>query len=347
MTEVATTNLPAIQSPSRAQQAISKFGGTSYIEMLEYLERHENLMTEVTPDNKDDAMLFKSVADEIGGKIKDHKAAGKLAREDATKFSKEVIATENEIADPAEKMKDFFMAGYKSWKVADDERKAAKRERLQRIEAAIGAITALPGTLLNASSQEIQAAHDALKARDMDAEGTFQEFAEKAKEEQAKALEAMQTAFTRAVVAEEQAKQLAEMQRQQEEFERKKAEFAEQQRQAELAKQAAENARLQAERDKAEAEARALREAEEKRQQEEAARIAAEEKAAAEKAEAARQAELAPDKDKLIKFADDIEEIAVNGAPSLGSNEANDLMIAALASIKKITAQIKDRAQAL
>lgn len=289
------------------------------------------------------AETFKAVSDglkEVSSTRIDIQKRGKLAREDAIKFQKEIIAAENYLVQIIDPVESALKEKSDNWKQQEEQRKAAKRERLLRIERAIAEITALTGTLLNANSQEIKAAHNALKCRDFESEGTFQEYLEKAEKEKGKALEAMQLAFDRAVAAEEQAKMLVEMKAQQAEFARQKAEFEDQQRQAELSKQAAENARLQAEKDKLEAEANELRKAEAKRKAEEQERIAAEAKAAAEKLEEERQAALRPDYEKLINFAESLSAWADANAPTLESEEAREMLQMALANIKELSAKI-------
>ena len=349
------TTLPVEQ---QAKSVLLSNGVKPYLGMLEYLERHENLMTSVTPDNKDDAMLFKKVADEIGGVIKDHRKNGKIAREYPNALSKAIIATENDIAEPAEKMKDFFMAGYKTWKAADDERKAEKRERLQRIEAAIGAITAIPGNFLNAAASEIASAYEELNSRDLEAEGSFGEFVEKAKEEKAKALEALKTAIDRASAQEEQARQFAELQRQQEEAQaaikaqqeeiaRQQAELQRQQQEAAQAKLEAERAELAAKRQQQEEAERKIKEEQDRLAREAKEKADAEAKAQADKEEAERQSALAPDKDKLMKYAADLLAFAGTNVPALQSKEANELFAAVVGSINKIATQIQSRASAL
>lgn len=350
------------------QQAISVLisnGVKPYLGMLEYLERHENLMVSVTPDNKDDAMLFKKVADEISGVIKDHRTNGKIAREYPNALSKAIIATENEIAEPAEKMKDFFMAGYKTWKAADDERKAAKREAAEReakrvasISALIAEITAIPGSFLNATASEIASAYEFLNLRDLEAEGFCGEFIEKANEEKAKALEALKTAIDRAIAHEEQARQFAEMKRQQEEAQaaikaqqeeiaRQQAELQRQQQEAAKAKLEAERAELAAKRQQQEEEARKIKEEQDRLAREAQAKADAEAKAQADKEEAARQAALAPDKDKLMKYAADLLAFAGTNVPALQSKEANELFAAVVGNLNKISVQLQARAQAL
>lgn len=338
--------LAAMPVEQRAQQALVTMGAPTIEALTAKMETFKPVSEAEITDKDTFTPAWESLK-EVRAMRKDIETTGKNARADATAYGKAVIAAEKELISVIDPIESVLKEKTDEWKRQEEERKAAKRERLQRIEAAIGAITAIPGTLLNATSQEIQAANDALKARDLESEGSFGEFIEKALEEQSKVLESMQMAFTRAVVAEEQARQLSEMQAQQAEFERQKAEFAEQQRQAELAKQASENARLQAEKDKAEAEAKALREAEEKRRQEEAVRIAAEVKAQADKEEAERQAALAPDKDKLTKFSDALIAFIADNYPQLQSEPAQNLMASATGAFHKIVNQIKERAEQL
>lgn len=338
--------LSAMPVEQRAQQALVAMGAPTIEALIAKMETFKPVSEAEITDKDTFTPAWESLK-EVRAIRKDIETTGKNARADATAYGKAVIAAEKELVSVIDPVEFNLKEKTDAWKAAEEECKAAKRERLQRIERAIAEITAIPGTLLNATSLEIQLAHDELKLRDIKSEGSFGEFIQKALEEQSKALEAMQMAFSRAVVAEEQARQLAEMQAQQAEFERQKAEFAEQQRQAELAKQAAENARLKAEKDKAEAEAKALREAEAKRQHEEDLRIVAEVEERAEKLEAERQAALAPDKDKLMKYAADLLAFAGTNVPALQSKEANELFAAVVGNLNKIAVQLQARASAL
>ena len=325
-----TQELATLPVEQRAQQALVTMGAPTIEVLIAKMETFKPVSEAEITDKDTFTPAWESLK-EVRETRKEIETTGKAARADATAYSKAVISAEKTLLEVIAPVESALKEKTDAWKQQEEERKAAKRERLQRIESAIGAITAIPGTLLNATSQEIQAAHDELKSRDLESEGSFGEFIEKALEEQSKALEAMQMAFAREVVAEEQARQLAEMQAQQAEFERQKAEFAEQQRQAELAKQTTENARLKAEKDKAEAEAKMLREADAKRQAEENARIEAEAKAQAEAEEQARQAALRPDKEKIIATLDCMSAW-LNGNMPAFDNESSQMLAEWIAS---------------
>ena len=346
--ELAT--LPVEQ---RAQQALVTMGAPTIEALIAKMETFKPVSEAEITDKDTFTPAWESLK-EVRETRKEIETTGKEARADATAYSKAVIAAEKTLLEVIAPVESILKEKTDAWKKQEEERKAAKREaeareakRVAGIGALIAEITAIPGAFLNAVSFEIAGAYEELESRDLESEGSFGEFIEKAKEEKAKSLDALKTAIDRAANQEQQARQLAEMQAQQAEFERQKAEFAEMQRQAELSAKSAENARFQAEKDKAEAEAKTLREADAKRQQEESARIAAEAKAQADKEEADRQAALAPDKDKLMKYAADLLEFAGTNVPALQSKEANELFTAVVVSINKIAAQIQNRASAL
>jgi hypothetical protein len=108
---------------------------------------------------------------------------------------------------------------------------------------------------------------------------------------------------------------------------------------AEVERQKADTARLAAE-----AEAKAQREAREKLEAEALAAKQAAEKAEAERAEAVRQASLAPDREKLIAFADQISALKV---PGMFSTEAQLVEADLRNRIEKLAAWIKREASVL
>ena len=346
--ELAT--LPVEQ---RAQQALATMGAPTIEALIAKMETFKPVSEAEITDKDTFTPAWESLK-EVRETRKEIETTGKEARADATAYSKAVIAAEKTLLEVIAPVESILKEKTDAWKKQEEERKAAKREaeareakRVAGIGALIAEITAIPGAFLNATASEIASAYEFLNLRNLESEGSFGEFIEKAKDEKAKSLDALKTAIDRAANQEQQARQLAEMQAQQAEFERQKAEFAEMQRQAELAAKSAENARLQAEKDKAEAEAKTLREAEEKRQQEEAVRIAAEAKAQADKEEADHQAALAPDKDKLTKFADALIAFIADNYPQLQSEPAQNLMASATGAFHKVANQIKERAEQL
>lgn len=94
-------------------------------------------------------------------------------------------------------------------------------------------------------------------------------------------------------------------------------------------------------REQAEAKLKAEKEAKEKAEREAKEKAEAEKKA---KEEAERQALLAPDKDKLITFAGEIEKL---NAPNVASREAGRVLSEAIEELTRISNQIRERAKSL
>ena len=353
--ELAT--LPVEQ---RAQQALATMGAPTIEALIAKMETFKPVSEAEITDKDTFTPAWESLK-EVRETRKEIETTGKAARADATAYSKAVIFAEKTLLEVIAPVESALKEKTDAWKAAEEERKAEKRERLQRIEAAIGAITAIPGNFLNATASEIASAYEELNSRDLEAEGSFGEFIEKAKEEKDKALESLKTAIDRASTQEEQSRQFAEMKRQQEEAQaelkaqqeeiaRQKAELQRQQQEAAQAKLDAERETLAAQRKQQEEETRKFKEEQDRLAREAQAKADAEAKAQADKEEAARQAALAPDKDKLIAFADSLFSMATsaaNNSPQLARQETIELLAKAGISLAKLAAQIKDRAEQL
>lgn len=329
-------NTPATQ---RAAQSLISHGVPSHQAVAEALKSYENLSL-IAVVNKEERNSVHSGYMELRKLEAEVKEKGKAAREDANAFAKAVIELEKKVLAPISSLKEALKVKRDAFDEAEKAATEAKKNRLQDIKDHIQAITEAPLTLIGASSAKIEESLALLKEADTENQAKFGEFTEKAKEEQAKAIRAIEAMLLQAKTAEEQAAQLAEIKRQQVEIERKNLELAEQQAKAEKAKQEAESSKLIAEKERAETEARFLREAEAKR-------LADEAKAEAEAEEQARKAALMPDKQKIISFADGLVNWSKTNAPALEREEAGILLSAVLANIEKMAAQIKDRAGAL
>lgn len=208
---------------------------------------------------------------------------GKAAREDATSFSKAVIAKEKELIGVIAPEEDRLQSLQDEWDAAIAREKAAKAEaerlRVLNIRLTIDAVRGLPLQAVGATSAQIaELINRANTPLGIDA----QEFEVEAKRAQQEAVDRLTAAHAAAV---------ADEIRREEERKEREAEAAR------LAAERAELERLRAEQAKREADERAKlaaeREAEEKRQAEaRAAQIEADRKAAAEReaaAEAGRQ----------------------------------------------------------
>lgn len=182
---------------------------------------------------------------------------GKDARDDATKFSKGVIAEENRLIGlilPEEKRLQTIQD---AWDAIEEQKRQAEAERIKDLQDKVEVIKLIPGTMGNYNADEIAKRLNAVANIDISTFAEFASFAESAKETTIAALERM---LVGALAQEKAAAEAAEKARRDaEELARLRA--AEEQRQKD------EKARLEVEaqaRAKADAEARARIEAEEK-----------------------------------------------------------------------------------
>jgi hypothetical protein len=226
---------------------------------------------------------------------------GKDARDDATKFSKAVIAEEDRLVGMIEPEETRLIALRDAWDEAREAEKRAKAEaearRVAAIRERIADISAQVTAVAGKSADHIESVIRIVVALSIDVEN-FSELAGEAEMVRGETLTKLRELLAAAVAQEAEAKRLAE---EKERLDRERAAFEEEQRQAAAAR---------AEQERKDAEARAAREAEERvqREKEEAerreqqaredaerrARIAAEEaRLAEERAEMQRrQAEL-------------------------------------------------------
>ena len=177
----------------------------------------------------------------------------KEARDDATKFSKAVIAEEKRLISIIEPEEARLLALRNSWDAEQErirlEAEAAEQRRIDSINAAIDSIRAIPGNLVSAGSKAIFEAINDLAAIEI-TEDAYQEFTQKAEHFRIESLSTLRSLLVAATQREAEAQRLAEEQaRLAEERARLEAE-----RKAEAARLASERAEL--ERLRAEAQAR-------------------------------------------------------------------------------------------
>ena len=235
-------------------------------------------------------------------------AVAKEARDDANKFSKAVIAEEQRLVGIILNEEERLFKIRDAWDAEQErirqEKVLAEQRRMERINAAIASIAAIPNNLTNAKADVIAAAIAELEAVSV-VEEFYEEFTPKAVHVRAEALEAMNKLYAAAVERELEAQRLAEEQaRIAEENARLAAERAELERQrqeleAERARAAAEAA-LAAQRAVDEANAKAKAEAAQREAFEKQQRDAfEEEKRAAQELLAKEQAELAAERERI------------------------------------------------
>lgn len=118
----------------------------------------------------------------------------KEARDDATKFSKAVIAEEKRLLDIIDAEEERLFTLRDAWDAEQErikaEKAAAEKARVDSIQAAIASIRAIPSNMANANSEAVMAAGKELYQLEITAE-FYQEFVEAAQAEKAKALDAL------------------------------------------------------------------------------------------------------------------------------------------------------------
>lgn len=288
------------------QRAAIALGSTETEKHLRELATKHTSITEIK--NKDGREQAHSAAMELLKARTAISAVSKTAREDATKFSKAVIAEENRLIAITQAEEKRLFALRDAWDAEQErirqEKVLAEQRRVERINAALASIAAIPGNLVNAHSGAIaQAITDLTEVAIT--EEHYEEFLPKAEHFKAEALTKLQELLDAAIDREAEALRIAEEQRRiAEENARLAAERAELERQrqeleAERARAASEAA-LAAQRAADEANAKAKAEAAQREAFEKQQRDAfEEEKRAAQELFAKQQAELAAERERI------------------------------------------------
>lgn len=283
-------NLPAMLAPA-ARAALALKSTETELQLLTLVQSSADITAVLDDDGREQAHRIAMVLRNTRTGIE---KAGKAARDDATKFSKAVIAEEKRLIDlitPEETRVLGLRDDYDAEQARiQAEKIAAERARTEAHEAKLAGIARIPVTMLGASAADVLAQLAALE--ELVVGGEWEEFIDRAVAAYGDAITQLQAIYRDKLAAEEAA--AAEAAAREAERQRIAAE------QAELARQRAEQE--QAARDLAEQQA-ALR-----RQQEEAARAAAAEKAKAEAAAAAQAAEMKRQMDELAAARAAFEE---------------------------------------
>ena len=213
--------------------------------------------------------------------------AGKAAREDATAFSKAIIAEEKRLIELAEPEERRLAALRDAWdekiKAEKEAKAAAARARIASLQSAIELIRGAAISMTGKSSEEVEAKIDATKAIEIG--DRFEEFTDEAKAAKAYAMSSLCDLLIRTLAQESEA---ARIKAEREELARLKAEAAERER---IAEEKAESERKAAAAARAAEDARIARErAAAQREIDEANRKAAAERAEADRLAAAARA---------------------------------------------------------
>lgn len=294
-----TTETTALTVQARAAVALGSTKAET--ELLALVDKSKSITVITNPDGRTEchsaAMLAKSARVGI-------EKAGKAARDDATQFSRAVIAEEKRLVDLIAPEESRLITLRDDWDSAIAREKAAKAEaerlRIAEIHRRIANIRAIP--LLAAGSASAAVLDDLEKLKALEIDDSFKEFFGDAAEARAESIEKLTSLYDARLRAETEAIRIKEEQDAQ--FARMKAE------REELARLRAEQVQRDAE-DKArrDEEARAMQKqrdeiaAAQKRIDDETARLAAE-KARAEQQERDRIAKEAAEKLEADRKAD-------------------------------------------
>lgn len=303
----------------------------------------------------------------------------KTARDDATKFSKAVIAEEKRLIGIIEQEEDRLFKVRDEWDAEQErirqEKVLAEQQRVERINAAIASIAAIPTNLANAKADVISTAIAELESVSI-VEEFYEEFIEKAVYTRSEALQSLNSLYAAAAEREAEAKRIAEesarLAAERAELDRQRAEIEQQRRAQEeanaraaaevaaAAQRAIDEANAKAKREAAErenflrqqedafaaekAEAQALLNKQEQELAEERRKIAAQ-VAEQQRAEAAAKAEKEAEErrareDAALEFASSVVAVVAN-AFGIGPEEAEEYITRAAATIaadNKVTA---------
>lgn len=285
MTETtATENLPAPLAPA-ARAALALKSQKTETDLRELVQSSADITAVLDADGRDQAhgiaMRLRTARTTI-------EKAGKTAREDATAFSKAVIAEEKRLIEIVTPEETRILALRDGWDAEQEriqaEKIAAERRRTEAHEAKLAAIARIPASMIGKPAAEVLTKHDELAQTVVG--GEWEEFADQAEAAYNDAADQLQALYRDKLAAEEE----AQRQREAQEAERQRiaAEQAaltiQREQQAEAAREMArQKAELDAAREAIEA---AKREAEAERQREADAQAAI---AAANAAEVKRQ----------------------------------------------------------
>jgi hypothetical protein len=262
---------------------------------------------------------------------------GKEARDDANKFAKAVIEEEKRLIgliEPEEvrleQLRDTF-----------DQREEVERQRLAaeeaaRVEEMERKMAALDhGLVFGDPSSRIRERLQAVIGIEVDE--SYGDLQESAKAKRVDTIAVLEQALEQALSIEKLAEENARIKAEAEERQRREAEEQARKDAEERERQAAERKRLDAEAAELAAQRKAMEDEQARIKAENDARIAAEE------AEARRLA-AAPDKVKLLRYADDLTKVPF---PELSTEEAQAILRGATEAIGKIQARIMELANRL
>lgn len=288
--ESASTQLAPLTPELRAQKALGFESAKA--ELVELAGKSASIIEITNKAGYDQAHRARM---ELKNKRIEIQKTGKLAREDATAFSKAVIATEKQLIDLIETEETRLGTLQGEWD-AEREREAEEvrridAERIQKQKDALAVITGSLSRLFGADVATLDLAAEQLQGFDM---GQFDDvFRPDADKARADALTAIGKARDERAALDLQA---AELRRKQEEQEQRDREAAEQRRKDDEAAQAERDRLAQEAQAKADAEAEERRVQREKEDKERAERQAEEDRQRAEQAEADRVARAAAQK---------------------------------------------------
>jgi hypothetical protein len=352
-TTAATADSAVALVPVAERAAIALGSSKTEADLKALAVKHANITKVVDKTGREQA--HRAAMEVLTARTTIQKVA-KEARDDATKFSKAVIAEEKRLLDIIDAEEERLFTLRDAWDAEQErikaEKAAAEKARVDAIKAAIESIRAIPANLTHAGSAEIMAAGKDLYKLEI-AEEFYQEFTDEAKAEHVKALNALGDILDAAKSREAEAARIEAQRIENERVAAENARIA-----AELAaQQAAIAAQVEAQRIAAQAEAqkaideanaKSRREAEERaemlKKQEDAF---AAEKAAAEAALKAQQDKLNEELAAITKA--NAEQAAKDAAAKAAKEveEANARLKAQEEAKALRLAEVRDRADAI
>ena len=237
------TNIATITAPPAERAALALNSTQTELDLIALASKNADITVIKNKAGRDQAH---GAAMEIKRARLVIEKTAKEARDDATKFSKAVIAEEKRLISIIEPEETRLLTLRNSWDAEQErirlEAEAAEQRRIDSINAAIDSIRAIPGNMVSAGSAAILTAISDLEQIQIQ-EDAYQEFAQKAEHFKSESLNTLRNLLAAATQREAEAQRLADEQaRMAEERARLEAE-----QKAQAARLAEERARLEAE----------------------------------------------------------------------------------------------------
>lgn len=188
-TTAATADSAVALVPVAERAAIALGSSKTEADLKALAVKHANITKVVDKTGREQA--HRAAMEVLTARTTIQKVA-KEARDDATKFSKAIIAEEKRLCDIIDAEEERLFKLRDEWDAEQErikaEKAAAEKLRVERITGDIDAIGAIPASLANATAAQIKDAGKELYYREL-TEADFQEFLPKAEAQKAAVLE--------------------------------------------------------------------------------------------------------------------------------------------------------------